>query len=91
MSDKLWQDKLQINMHQLDNRLKVLTVSGKVEKMIADNIQQTEQGNYLSIDPQHSQEILGVDCRGSGTSRTDGSIASRSLFASNSDVFKTNN
>ncbi|MEK3935064.1 flagellar biosynthesis protein FlhA [Sporosarcina sp. FSL W7-1349] len=38
--------------------LKVLTVSGKVEKLIADNIQQTEQGNYLSIDPQHSQEIL---------------------------------
>src|SRR5690606_23702355 len=29
--------------------LKVLTVSGKVEKLIADNIQQTEQGNYLSI------------------------------------------
>ncbi|NYF24246.1 flagellar biosynthesis protein FlhA [Sporosarcina sp. JAI121] len=38
--------------------LKVLTVSGKVEKMIADNVQQTEQGNYLSIDPQHSQDIL---------------------------------
>lgn len=38
--------------------LKVLTVSGKVEKMIADSIQQTEQGNYLSLDPQHSQEIL---------------------------------
>ena len=38
--------------------LKVLTVSGKVEKMIADSIQQTEQGNYLSIDPPHSQEIL---------------------------------
>ena len=38
--------------------LKVLTVSGKVEKLIADHIQQTEQGNYLSIDPSHSQEIL---------------------------------
>ncbi|GEN82011.1 flagellar biosynthesis protein FlhA [Sporosarcina luteola] len=38
--------------------LKVLTVSGKIEKLIADNIQQTEQGNYLSIDPSNSQEIL---------------------------------
>lgn len=38
--------------------LKVLTVSGKVEKMIADSIQQTEQGNYLSLDPTVSQQIL---------------------------------
>ena len=38
--------------------LKVLTVSGKIEKLIADSIQQTEQGNYLSLDPQNSQEIL---------------------------------
>lgn len=38
--------------------LKVLTVSGKVEKLIADSIQQTEQGNYLSLDPQNSQGIL---------------------------------
>jgi len=41
-----------------NSSLKVLTVSGKVEKLIADNIQQTEQGNYLSIDPQQSQLIL---------------------------------
>lgn len=38
--------------------LKVLTVAGKVEKMIADHIQQTEQGNYLSLDPDYSQRIL---------------------------------
>ncbi len=38
--------------------LKVLTVSGKVEKLLADNIQQSEQGNYLSIEPSDSQEIL---------------------------------
>lgn len=38
--------------------LKVLTVSGRVEKMIADSIQQTEHGNYLSIDPNDSQAIL---------------------------------
>ncbi|MFZ0576686.1 MAG: FHIPEP family type III secretion protein, partial [Psychrobacillus psychrotolerans] len=40
------------------NILKVLTVSGKVEKLIADSIQQTEHGNYLSIDPDDSQAIL---------------------------------
>lgn len=40
------------------NVLKVLTVSGKVEKLIADSIQQTEHGNYLSIDPNDSQAIL---------------------------------
>ncbi len=38
--------------------LKVLTVSGQVEKMIADSIQQTEHGNYLSMDPEDTQGIL---------------------------------
>ena len=38
--------------------LKVLTISGKIEKMIADSIQQTEQGNYLAMDPTDSQRIL---------------------------------
>ena len=38
--------------------LKVITVSGKVEKLIADSIQQTEHGNYLAMDPQESQFIL---------------------------------
>jgi len=36
----------------------VLTVSAKVEKIVADSIQQTEHGNYLAIDPQMSQMIL---------------------------------
>ncbi|KQL35528.1 MULTISPECIES: flagellar biosynthesis protein FlhA [Bacillaceae] len=40
------------------NVLKVLTVSGRVEKIVADSIQQTEHGNYLSIDPNDSQAIL---------------------------------
>ncbi|WP_440706498.1 flagellar biosynthesis protein FlhA [Heyndrickxia oleronia] len=40
------------------NVLKVVTVSGKIEKMIADGVQQTEHGNYLSIDPNDSQAIL---------------------------------
>ena len=43
---------------QIGDSLKVVTLSGKVEKLIADGIQQTEHGNYLSIDPGSSQEIL---------------------------------
>lgn len=38
--------------------LKVITISGKIEKMLADSIQQTEHGNYLAMDPQDSQNIL---------------------------------
>ena len=38
--------------------LKVLTVSAKVEKIIADSIQQTDHGNYLAMEPNDSQTIL---------------------------------
>jgi len=38
--------------------LKVITVSGKTEKLIAENIQQTEHGNYLSLDPETQQSII---------------------------------
>jgi flagellar biosynthesis protein FlhA len=38
--------------------LKVITVSAKVEKLIADSIQQTEHGNYLAMDPNDSQFVL---------------------------------
>lgn len=41
-----------------EQELKVLTVSAKVEKMIADSIQQTDHGNYLAMDPNDSQAIL---------------------------------
>ncbi|MGP4107000.1 flagellar biosynthesis protein FlhA [Virgibacillus sp. L01] len=41
-----------------DMSLKVITVSGKVEKMIAENIQQTEHGNYLALDPESQQVIV---------------------------------
>ena len=41
-----------------DNRIKVITLSGKVEKVIADAVQQTEHGNFLSLDPTVSQSIL---------------------------------
>ncbi|QED47558.1 flagellar biosynthesis protein FlhA [Cytobacillus dafuensis] len=43
---------------QANDSLKVVTLSGKIEKLIADGIQQTEHGNYLSIDPGMSQGIL---------------------------------
>lgn len=38
--------------------LKVITLSGKVEKTIADAVQQTEHGSYLSLDPALSQSII---------------------------------
>jgi flagellar biosynthesis protein FlhA len=38
--------------------LKVITLSGRVEKVIAEGVQQTEHGNYLSLDPAVSQGIL---------------------------------
>lgn len=41
-----------------NSTLKVVTLSGKIEKLIADHIQQTEHGNYLALDPSASQSIL---------------------------------
>lgn len=38
--------------------LKVITLSGQVEKIIADGVHQTEHGNFLSLDPQQSQAII---------------------------------
>ncbi|MBD7964273.1 flagellar biosynthesis protein FlhA [Fictibacillus norfolkensis] len=38
--------------------LHVITLGGSVEKKIADAVQQTEHGNYLSLDPQDSQVIF---------------------------------
>ncbi|WP_096199377.1 flagellar biosynthesis protein FlhA [Bacillus sp. FJAT-45350] len=36
----------------------VVTLSGAVEKALADSVQQTEHGNFLSMDPNHSQKII---------------------------------
>lgn len=41
-----------------DMSLNVVTVSGKVEKTIAEHIKQTEHGNYLSLDPETQQNII---------------------------------
>jgi len=50
----------QITKKYSDNgmTMKVITVSGKVEKRIAENIQQTEHGNFLSLDPESQQQII---------------------------------
>lgn len=41
-----------------DPKLKVITIPGKLEKLIADSIQQTDHGNYLAMNPQDSQQVL---------------------------------
>lgn len=41
-----------------DRTLTVITVSGKVEKLLAESIQHTEHGNYLSLEPDKQQEII---------------------------------
>lgn len=38
--------------------LYVITVSGSVEKMVAEGIQQTEHGNFLAMDPNDSQAVI---------------------------------
>lgn len=38
--------------------LYVITLSGAVEKKIADSVQQTEYGSFLAMDPDDSQKIL---------------------------------
>jgi flagellar biosynthesis protein FlhA len=38
--------------------LRVVTLSGRVEKAVAEGVQQTEHGNYLSLDPTISQNII---------------------------------
>lgn len=40
------------------NSLRVITVAGEVEQMIADHVQQTEHGNYLALDPESQQKII---------------------------------
>src|SRR5690625_1715667 len=38
--------------------IKVITISGDVEKTIADHIQQTEHGQYLALDPSLKHKII---------------------------------
>ncbi|BBW96672.1 flagellar biosynthesis protein FlhA [Geobacillus icigianus] len=43
--------------------LRVITLSGKVEKMIADAVQQTEHGRYLALDPARMQAVVDAVAR----------------------------
>jgi flagellar biosynthesis protein FlhA len=47
------------NQYAVSNEsFKVVTLAGRVEKLIADHIQQTEHGNFLSLDPNVSMDIV---------------------------------
>ncbi|KAB8138753.1 flagellar biosynthesis protein FlhA [Gracilibacillus oryzae] len=50
----------QITKDIIQNRdkLKVITISGEVEKLIAEHIQQTEHGSYLAMDPDSQQRVI---------------------------------
>ncbi|WP_066067228.1 flagellar biosynthesis protein FlhA [Neobacillus soli] len=39
--------------------IQVITVNATVEKMISENLQETEQGIYLTLDPQTIQQLVG--------------------------------
>ncbi|GAA0461368.1 flagellar biosynthesis protein FlhA [Alkalibacillus silvisoli] len=41
-----------------DYKMKVITLSPQVEKQIAEHIQQTEHGNFLSMDPETQQKVI---------------------------------
>lgn len=40
------------------NKLRVITISNELENLIVENIQQTDHGSYLSIEPDVQQRIL---------------------------------
>ena len=42
----------------IDEPLYVITMSGSVEKLVAEGVQQTEHGNFLSLDPNSQQSIV---------------------------------
>ncbi|MDX8046954.1 flagellar biosynthesis protein FlhA [Gracilibacillus sp. S3-1-1] len=43
---------------QGNQQLKVITVSGEVEKLVAEHVQQTEHGSYLAMDPDTQQRVI---------------------------------
>lgn len=47
-----------INPYIVDNSLHVITFSPEIEQELKESLQQTEQGNYLAINPMKSQEIM---------------------------------
>lgn len=45
-------------MYAKEGHIRVVTLSGKLEKEIAENIQQTETGHFLGWDPMSSQKFI---------------------------------
>ncbi|WP_053219653.1 flagellar biosynthesis protein FlhA [Virgibacillus senegalensis] len=41
-----------------EGKLRVITVSNEVEQVLAENVQQTEHGSYLSLDPETQQIMI---------------------------------
>jgi len=41
-----------------DGKIPVITLSPGVEQLIRESVQETEQGNYLAIEPQKAQQIV---------------------------------
>ncbi|WHY74943.1 flagellar biosynthesis protein FlhA [Fictibacillus enclensis] len=54
--------------------LNVITLGAGVEKRIADHVQQTEHGNYLSLDPADAQEIYSQVMKEMDQSRNFGQL-----------------
>ncbi|NLT96233.1 MAG: EscV/YscV/HrcV family type III secretion system export apparatus protein, partial [Clostridia bacterium] len=46
------------NLYTDNNKLTVITLSTEVEQIIRNSIKETEQGNYLAIEPQKAQLIM---------------------------------
>ncbi|ENH98222.1 flagellar biosynthesis protein FlhA [Gracilibacillus halophilus YIM-C55.5] len=46
------------DLMQNKDQLKVVTISGDVEKLVAEHVQQTEYGSYLAMDPDNQQRII---------------------------------
>jgi flagellar biosynthesis protein FlhA len=47
------------NLYTDENgKITVITISPEVEQVIRNSVKETEQGNYLAIDPQKAQQIL---------------------------------
>ncbi|KGX93156.1 flagellar biosynthesis protein FlhA [Pontibacillus halophilus JSM 076056 = DSM 19796] len=46
------------NQYVQNGLVKVITLGGKVEKTIAEHVQQTEHGSFLSLDPESQQSIV---------------------------------
>lgn len=46
------------NQYAQNQFLKVVTLSPQVEKMVVEGIQQTEHGNFITMDPENQQKLI---------------------------------